>query len=340
MTDLREEAPREHPARASRARSVDVAAAAGVSRATVSRILNGHGAHFSGATVEKVQAVAAEMGYVPSAAGRTLVRGRSDVVLIVLPFVTLTHLQDIVDAVAEDLAAHRLAGVVVFSDPGRDQSRLRRLAESLRVAGIVDLGGVSEADHEALAALHVPVIGPAADTHSLSNLTIARVQAEHLLARGAGSLAYVFAADERGRPYDADRAEGMRRVCAEAGIAPPYLVDTVLEPAAVAEALGRLVTAVDTPLGIACAADELALGLVNAAREMELPVPGRVAVVGAGDTAVARLARPRLSSLSADTHSLLGQVRAALAREFGTGSAAVAADAGFDSIVIVQGETT
>lgn len=284
--------------------------------------------------------VAADLGYVPSAAGRALVRGRSDVVLIILPHVTLSNVQDIVDAVGEDLAAYGLTGVVIFVNPPRDEHRVRRLAESLRVAGVVDLGGVSEEDHEALARLDIPVIGPAAEARSLSNLTIGRIQTEHLVARGKVAIAYAFVTDERGRPYDIDRAEGARQACAEAGLAPPYLVEAALEPGSVGEALTRLVDVIGTPVGIACINDDLALGLVQVALQRGFAVPEDVAVVGMGAGAVSRLARPRLTSVAADTRSLLGQVRAALAREFGGSPLVAPVNTGFDSIAVVQGETT
>ena len=68
--------------------SADVARHAGVSRSTVSQILNGHERRFPARTRDRVQAAASELGYQPSAAGRALVRGASDIVVALIPDMT------------------------------------------------------------------------------------------------------------------------------------------------------------------------------------------------------------------------------------------------------------
>ena len=85
--------------------SADVAAKAGVSRSTVSQILNGHGHRFKPAMVDHVQKVARDLGYRPSMAGRALARGTSDVVITLLPNISLgPRLRELIDRVTEELA--------------------------------------------------------------------------------------------------------------------------------------------------------------------------------------------------------------------------------------------
>lgn len=323
-----------------RARSVDVAQRAGVSRATVSRILNGDAASFTAETAAKVHQAAQELGYVPSAAGRTLVRGRSDVVLIVLPHITIGGVQDLVDAVSSDLEYHGLSGVVVFGRSMASDAKVARLAESLGVAGIVDLGGLSREDTELLGVRGVPVIGPAVRSHSLSNLMIGRVQAEHLIRSGKRRIVYAAAADQRGRRYDADRAEGARHACLTRGLAAPLDIEIKLDRGEIADAVDRILTEVGQPVGIACTSDDLGRGIVQAVLDRGLEVPADVAVVGIGVDPVGQLVRPQLTSVRADARSLLGSIRAALAVEFGSRQVLGEVDPNLDSIEIVPGETT
>jgi len=73
--------------------STDIARMAGVSRSTVSLILNDQDARFSPDTVERVRACATTLGYVRSAAGRALVKGHSDFIVLVVPYTTFVKLQ-------------------------------------------------------------------------------------------------------------------------------------------------------------------------------------------------------------------------------------------------------
>ena len=135
------------------ATSSDVARLAGVSRSTVSHILNGQVARFSEETVERVREAARQLGYVPSAAGRSLVLGRSDLVVLVVPNTTLTNVQDIIEAIAADLDDLGYSVVVHFDRggaPGDNIARLQHVVETLRPAGAVDLGSLRPAERVVL----------------------------------------------------------------------------------------------------------------------------------------------------------------------------------------------
>jgi DNA-binding LacI/PurR family transcriptional regulator len=100
--------------------SSDVARLAGVSRATVSLILNEQTARFSPDTVMRVRACAAALGYVRSAAGRALVRGHSDFVVLVVPYTTFPKLQEVVEALSADFDELGFSAVVHFNVPAAD----------------------------------------------------------------------------------------------------------------------------------------------------------------------------------------------------------------------------
>lgn len=315
---------------------------AGVSRATVSHVLNGHGDRFSAETVERVRQAADELGYVPSSAGRALVRGRSDIVMIVFPFTTMPGLQDIVDVLSEGLAEHGFNTIVQLSGPvGSDaHQRLRHVAESLRPAGIIDLGGLTRKDHEQLRRLGSPVVGTAVDSSGAgSNLAFGRLQAEHLLARGFRQVAYAFLTDERrGHPFDQGRAEGTRAVCAENGLSEPYLFGTPLDADGATNALATMLKALPAPVGVACFNDDVALAVLHATRALGLAVPRQIGIVGMGKGPVGQLAEPRLSSVWGDSRPLLVGLLDALLMEYGGAERITAVD--FGSLEVEQGETT
>lgn len=326
----------EHPPR-----SIDVARRAGVSRATVSHVLNGQGDRFSPETVERVRRAAEDLGYVPSSAGRALVRGRSDVVMIVFPFTTMPNLQDIVDVFSEGLAEHGFNTVVQLSGPVGSEAhlRLRHVAESLRPAGVIDLGGLTRKDHDELRRLGSPVVGTAVDSSGAgSNLAFGRVQAEHLVERGFRQLAYAFLTDERGHPFDQGRTEATRAVCKENGLSEPYLFGIPLDAAGATNALATVLKAVPTPVGIACFNDDVALAVLHATRSLDLAVPRDIGILGLGRGAVGQLSEPRLSSVWGDTRPLLVALLDALLIEYGGADRITEVD--FGTLQVEQGETT
>lgn len=314
---------------------------AGVSRATVSQVLNGHGERFSPETVARVRRVAEDLGYVPSSAGRALVRGRSDIVMIVFPFATMPGLQDIVDVLSQGLAEHGFNTVVQLSGPVDSDAhhRLRHVAESLRPAGVIDLGGLTRRDHDELRRLGSPVVGTAVDSSGAgSNLAFGRIQAEHLVGRGYRQLAYAFLTDERGHPFDQGRTEAARAVCAENDLSEPYLFGVPLDADGATNALATMLKAIPTPVGIACFNDDVALAVLYAARTLTLTVPRDIGIVGMGRGPIGQLSQPRLSSVWGDSRPLLVALLDALLMEYGGADRITEVD--FGSLKVEQGETT
>ena len=96
--------------------SWDVARLAGVSRSTVSQVLNGNHERFPQETRDRVAQAAETLSYRPSRAGRSLVTGLSDLIVVVVPNVTFgRHLQDAVDSIAASTAATGMSVVVRYA---------------------------------------------------------------------------------------------------------------------------------------------------------------------------------------------------------------------------------
>ncbi len=327
------------------ATSVDVARLAGVSRSTVSHVLNNQVTRFSEETVERVRQAAAQLGYVPSAAGRSLVLGRSDLVVLAVPNTTLTNVQDIIEAIASDLDDLGCSVVVHFDRggaPGDNLTRLQHVVETLRPAGLVDLGSLSPDELDVLESQGCALLSPRSQHVrgvDEGNVAIARRQAVHLIDRGYTTLAFALLVDQRDDPFGRMRAAVVADVCAEYGLAAPSTISVPLEPAGAQTALCELLRTRGRPVGIACSNDEVALAVTFAALALRAAVPADVGVVGVGGGSVGQLVTPRLSTIGFDVRTSVASVRQAIAHRIG-GAPEPAAAIPVDTFTVVQGETT
>ncbi len=323
------------------ATSGDVARLAGVSRATVSHVLNDQVERFSAETVERVRRAAAELGYVRSAAGRALVMGRSDFIVLVMPYATVTRLQDVVEVISADVEELGFTVVVHFSGAqGKNEKskRLRHMIETLRPAGLIDLGGLTAQDLTFVERVGCPLF-PGEGTPQVNDW-IGALQARHLHDRGYRELAYAFLIDMREDPYGQERADAVAEFCAAEGLAPPSYIHVPVDREGAQLALEQLLALRGCPVGVACYNDEVALALVFAAKRLGLRVPDDVAVVGVERMAVGQLVSPRVTTVSPDVSAVLGHIRESLAHAYGGSAPAGRRPTTHEAFTILLGETT
>ncbi|WP_160573507.1 LacI family DNA-binding transcriptional regulator [Actinomadura physcomitrii] len=325
------------------ATSVDVAKLAGVSRATVSHVLNGQVERFNTDTVERVRRAAAALGYVRSAAGRALALGRSDFIVVVVPNVTFIRLQDVVQTLSADIEKLGFTAVVHFSVAGPEGTgtdRLRHLLETLRPAGVLDLGGLTRADREFAAQAGCPVLPPDKPPFNV-NEWLGFLQADHLRSRGYARIAYALLADERDDSYARARAASVAAFCAAEGMPPSVDVHVPIEPEGAQRALEALLEAHRPPFGVACYNDKVALALLFAARRLGLAVPDDVGVIGMEGADVGQVVSPRLTTVRSDVRAAMRPFRYALAQAYG-GPASREDEPVFgkEAFAVLPGETT
>jgi LacI family transcriptional regulator len=285
----------------------DVAQRAGVSIATVSRVLSpGPTPHpVSPATAARVRAAAAELDYVPSALARGLVSRRSGLLGFLVPSLADPHYPRIARG-AEDRAREHGLALLVCNTLGDS----RRLADYLRVLrarkvdALIVSGGssLSAADLAALEATHLPTVligRPTGESTTpwvgVDNRSAAREATEHLLRSRRG---VVHLAGPPTQTTMADRAEGYRDAMASAG-AEAEVVATSGTPQA-GEDVARLLLRRGgrRPEAIFAATDRLAIGALGVAIDLQLPVPEALALVGFDDLPLAAYLRPRLSTVA------------------------------------------
>ncbi len=300
----------------------EVARAAGVSVATVSRVVNGT-AVVRDETKRRVEAEVARLRYAPHAAARSLITNRTSTVGVVLPDIWGEYFSEVIRGI--DLAARQAGYHVLVSSSHSDAAETREVLRAMN--GRVD-GVVVMAPHASPRALEcsfppgLPAVflnsapgGGGAPSLSVDNRGGARAMVAHLLELGHRRLAFVNgpssnrdASERRRGGHDALRA---------AHLAP----DSVLEiQGDFTEESGRvageeLLRQSPRPTALFAANDSMAIGALFALRRARVAIPGQVAVAGFDDVPIARFASPPLSTVRHDIRSLGERALARLVAE-------------------------
>jgi len=284
----------------------EVASAAGVSIATVSRVLNGR-PDVSPETREAVMRAVRDQGFSTNRNARALSGGKTGLVGVTLPVVHGGHFTAILAGVTEGLYEQDMRAVLcpTLHQHEREVNLLERLMHGTTDAGILMLPEESNDELRALQRHGYPfvVVDPRAQPEegipavSAANASGARVATEHLLELGhrrigaiTGPLHWLAGSE---------RLNGFRSALAAAGVlADPGLVhEASFAPGAGDEAAASLLDLPDRPTAIFAFNDELAISVLQAAHERGLHVPGDLSVVGFDDSEKARITTPALTSV-------------------------------------------
>ncbi|MGW4683951.1 LacI family DNA-binding transcriptional regulator [Streptomyces sp. NPDC004244] len=288
--------------------SADVARLAGVSRATVSYVLNNAQAvRISEPTRRRVRRAAEELGYVPHAAARSLRAGHTRIVLLPAPEGPVGPLHS---GFLNELqrALRRLDYTVVqYGSLGLSGDEAARAWAELRPVAVVCLGRITLSAHNVgtlkrAGARAVITMGPAPvpGAHALitDQAEVGARAAAHLLERGRRRIGVVVPAEEGPALSAAARLEGARSAVRSAvrSAAPPVVPLTMAytEESAAGLAARWRTLGLD---GVFAYDDEYAMLLMRALLDEGLRIPEDVAVIGAGDLLLGRLLRPRLSTV-------------------------------------------
>jgi DNA-binding LacI/PurR family transcriptional regulator len=305
-----------------RVTSADVARLAGVSRATVSYVLNDTPRQtISAGTRTRVLDAANQLGYAPSAAARALRTGRSDVVLCLLPDWPIgTEVGSLLGNLSSALARRGLTFVV---HPGTREDRpISDLWKAITPAAVISFSDFSDDEMAAMrsagVALVVALLGRGRHLQHARELEvpqelIGRRQAAHLLGAGHTRLGYAFPDDERLRIFAAPRLAGVRAECAAAGVPLPAVETVALDPVRAADAVRRWHARGIT--AICGYNDEVALAVLAGART----APPRPAVIGVDDIPAARLADPPLTTVTTDQSLVAAHLAATVVAAVGDG---------------------
>lgn len=284
----------------------DVARVAGVSRATVSRVVNG-GQLVSEQTCAVVNRAIAELGYRPNRAARTLVTRRAGAVAVVVPETDDRVFGDPFFPRAYHGALTAFAGVdmqvlLAMAPPGESAARMARYLDSGHVDGAIVIShhGPELARRVLNNAHPVVFVGdpgvPGLPYVELDHAAAATTATEHLISRGATRIGTVTG------PMDMNagiaRRQGFEAALAKAGLAPAGIAEGDFTIRGGELATRHLLEQVPDLEALFVASDLMALGALRALRRAGRKVPETMLVVGFDNSSAALQASPQLTTMT------------------------------------------
>ena len=278
--------------RRERATIEDVAASAGVSVATVSRALRGL-PNVASHTRERIERIATELDYRADPAASRLAAGRSRAIAVAVPMLDGWYF------------SHVVAGVeAVFAEAGYDTIVVglgaygagRPVLEAAgpiyrRVDGLICVDAALNDDEfvrlrsEGMAIVYIGPDGPGVPSLGIDDVEVGRLATSHLLELGHRRIGVVNGQPEDGSVAPFRRQQGFELAFKEAGLQPdPSLyAPGYFDIGGGYDALGMLLDHPDPPTAVFAFSDEMAFGVLWAARERGLSVPDDLSVVGVDD---------------------------------------------------------
>ena len=288
------------------ARIQEVAKAAGVSTATVSRALSAPNT-VRPATRERVIEAARRLNYTPNEAARALRAGSTRMVLVAVPDVYSGAFFDgVLNAIDVELSAHGYT--MILGSLEGDEEKARRLVELVyarQIDGVIILSNCAgAAGRKSVFDAGVPIVAVCAEVDRPGHPTIlvddracAIAQTRHLIEFGHRRLLYVSGiADHYNEIH---RYRGFRDAVADAGIADAevrrFVGDYSLRSGV--EAARFFLAQSPRPTGVVCCSDEMAIGFLKTATSAGVKAPQDVSIVGFDDIEFAQFCEPALTTI-------------------------------------------
>ena len=284
----------------------DIAKRVGLSKASVSRALNGK-QDVDPETRKRVLKVAAQVGYVPSASARALSNGRSNCLGLLVPTLTWPWILEVLRGVAEEIERSGYSLILYTTSGGEDSERefMSQVVPAGAVDGlalVIPLGMLEYIERLAKGGLPVVVVDdrghyPDLPTVATTNVEGGRSATLHLIERGRRRIAMLNGPHDFG--CNRDRLEGYKSALQKAGLQfdPKLVVDSDFKESGGASAMTTLL-ATDPKLdGVFVANDVMAFGAMRALRNAGRRVPDDVAVVGFDDIPASAMTHPPLSTV-------------------------------------------
>jgi len=285
----------------------DVADVAGVSRGTVSRVLNSE-IYVSDAAKKAVEAAIAQVGYVRNTAAHNLVTRQSHAIGLIVHEPHSLFLEDPnigsillgTNSVLSD-ADYQLVSLVIDSD--RDTQRVARYLTGGFVDGVIIISArANDPIARAVADIGIPAafVGHPADIEGIpyvgiDNLAAATAITERLIATGRKKIGMIAAGLDRDSGLD--RVAGFTAALG-ARFDPSLVVEVPLySHGSGIEGMRELLRRSPDVDGVFAASDSIAAGVLDVLREVGRAVPSEVGVVGFDDSAWAKRTQPPLSTV-------------------------------------------
>lgn len=288
-----------------------VAAAAGLSRSTVSRVINAS-PNVTPEAVAAVERAIEELGYVPNRAARILASRRTFSIALVIPENTAKFFADpyfasVIQGVAMHLSSTDYTLSLLIAAES-DAEKTRRYLQAGNVDGAIILSHHSDDRSYVALAKSIPVVfggrpmsaeGPNPYYVDVDNVEASREITTRLIAAGRNRIASI--AGPANMAAGLDRLEGFRRALANAGLAEVAVERGDFSPASGADAMRRLLASGVDFDGVFAASAQMASGALGVLHEAGMQVPRDVGMVTIDNDYFAQSAQPPLTTIEQPT---------------------------------------
>lgn len=282
----------------------DVARRAGVSVATVSRVLNKSGP-VSPAAAERIHEAAEALHYVPHGGARSLITSKTNTIGVLLPDLYGGFFSEMIRGIDQTAQQHGYHLLLSGSHNRHNEMEVAMRAMRGRTDGVIAMSPHFDARtlvENLPPSLPVILLScEAGDSDyqviAIDNAGGAEAMVRHLIELGHRRIAMVMG--EKGHFDTAERLQGYRRALLDAGIEldARYEAQGDFSEASGHRAVQELLALDDRPTAIFCANDSMAIGGLAAVHEAGLEVPDDITVVGFDDIPLAHYLSPPLSSV-------------------------------------------
>jgi LacI family transcriptional regulator len=284
----------------------DVAKEAGVSMATVSRVVNGN-PNVKPATRKKVMEAIQRLGYRPNAVARGLASKRTTTVGVIIPDISSLFYAELARGIEDIATMYKYNIILCNSDQKMDKEiHLVNTLLEKQVDGLLFMGGQITEEHlQVFKTAPVPIILSATrdPKAELPSVTIDYLQASYdatlsLIERGHKKIAYISG------PLDDPlagqlRLEGYKKALTEAGLPVneeylfygDYRYDSGLQETE------KLIQLAERPTAIFAMSDEMAVGAIHSCQDNGLVIPDDLEIIGFDNTRLTTMVRPMLTSV-------------------------------------------
>ncbi|MBB3906502.1 LacI family DNA-binding transcriptional regulator [Anoxybacillus rupiensis] len=283
----------------------DVAKKAGVSIATVSKVVNNTG-NISDRTRKKVMKVMQELEYQPSSLAAALTGKRTFTIGVLVPDIANPFFAEVARALENYARETGYAMILCSTDyqRKREQDYLELLMKK-QVDGIIiatepkDLSAFRK-----LQSRHIPFLMFSIDHLALPSHVVTTddirggyLAGRYLLDKGHRRLAIIA---ELSRPSGRLRLEGFKQALSDQGIEleSPFIIDAISKVEDAKLASQKLLHLPEKPTGVFATTDLIAVVFMNEARKLHVQVPGDISVIGFDNTIHAEIADPGLTTIA------------------------------------------
>lgn len=290
----------------------DVAQKAGVSIATVSRVLNDKD-RVKEETRQKVLSVIEELNYVSNFSAKALRKNQTDVIGAIVPEIANSFYGEIIQGIENKANEYDLR-LIVCDGGGKLDKELDfvRFLYDQSISGMIFiLPSMSDEELVKIKNNGKPVVlfGRNMQAYGIPSITVdnkrgAYKAVMHLAAHGYKKIAFI-GGDEAAHLSDRkERFVGYKAALQECGYAirPEYV--TGAPTRAINTVFTRLMELPDPPDAVFCAYDELALGVLKTAQQLGIKIPGDVALVGFDDLRICQYTSPTLTTVKQPTYMI------------------------------------